>query len=415
MKKLFLITTGFPYPAKSMETYLETETQYYDLFDEVNIISLGIRRKTLGEKRIVNCKCKVNIFPIIFASKLVYLINGISVVFDRYFYREIIELQKNRKLNLKRIIRLIIYISRSHFDARRVVKTLGLDKKRPVKDAVIYCYRFEYQPYVALLLKKYFVNPTLIARAHRYDLYEERNCDQYIPARKLLLKKLSRVYLISQDGYAYLASKFPEFKEKMGISRLGTLDNGINNCENKRTYFRVVSCSNIVPVKRIDRIISVLSKVKTQRIEWVHFGWGEEGNKIIKMASEMLGESIKVVFKGRVENKVILEFYKNNAVNLFINLSDSEGIPVSIMEAMSFGIPCIATNVGGTSEIVVNEINGYLINDEDDKYIASKVDCIASMNGESYKQFRAEARNTWEQKFNADKNYRAFVEEIKNI
>lgn len=176
-----------------------------------------------------------------------------------------------------------------------------------------------------MLLKKYFVNPTLIARAHRYDLYEERNCDQYIPARKLLLKKLSRVYLISQDGYAYLASKFPEFKEKMGISRLGTLDNGINNCENKRTYFRVVSCSNIVPVKRIDRIISVLSKVKTQRIEWVHFGWGEEGNKIIKMASEMLGESIKVVFKGRVENKVILEFYKNNAVNLFINLSDSEG------------------------------------------------------------------------------------------
>lgn len=63
----------------------------------------------------------------------------------------------------------------------------------------------------------------------------------------------------------------------------------------------------------------------------------------------------------------------------------------------------------------MNEINGYLINDEDDKYIASKVDCIASMNGESYKQFRAEARNTWEQKFNADKNYRAFVEEIKNI
>lgn len=50
MKKLFLITTGFPYPAKSMETYLETETQYYDLFDEVNIISLGVRRKTLGEK-----------------------------------------------------------------------------------------------------------------------------------------------------------------------------------------------------------------------------------------------------------------------------------------------------------------------------------------------------------------------------
>ena len=110
-----------------------------------------------------------------------------------------------------------------------------------------------------------------------------------------------------------------------------------------------------------------------------------------------------------------MEFYRNNAINLFINLSDSEGIPVSIMEAMSFGIPCIATNVGGTSEIVVNGINGYLIDDEDDEYIAGKVDSIATMNAEGYRQLRDAARNTWEQKFNAKKNYRVFIEEIKNI
>lgn len=41
-------------------------------------------------------------------------------------------------------------------------------------------------------------------------------------------------------------------------------------------------------------------------------------------------------------------------------MSDSEGIPVSIMEAMSFGIPVIARNVGGMSEIV-NEENGLLL------------------------------------------------------
>ena len=133
------------------------------------------------------------------------------------------------------------------------------------------------------------------------------------------------------------------------------------------------------------------------------------------MASETLGENVNAVFEGRVENRKVLEFYRNNAINLFINLSDSEGIPVSIMEAMSFGIPCIATNVGGTSEIVVNGINGYLIDDEDDEYIAGKVDSIATMNAEDYRQLRDAARNTWEQKFNAKKNYRVFIEEIKNI
>lgn len=171
----------------------------------------------------------------------------------------------------------------------------------------------------------------------------------------------------------------------------------------------------MVQVKRIDRIVSTLSKVKTQKIEWVHFGSGEEESKIRKMASEMLGENVKVIFKGRVENKKILEFYRSNDVNLFINLSDSEGIPVSIMEAMSFGIPCIATNVGGTSEIVVDGMNGYLIDDEPDEYIADKVNSIASMNIECYEQLRDAARNTWEQKYNAENNYRTFIEEIKNI
>ena len=416
MKKLFLVTTGFPYPAKSMETYLETEIQYYDSFDEVNIISLGVKRKTLGEKRTINCESKVNVFPIVFGSKLAYIINGISAFFDRNFYREILDLQKNKKLNFKRFIRLIIYISRSHYDARKAKRTLGLNQKTLVQDAVIYSYRFEYQPYVALLLAKYFDNPALIARAHGYDLYEERNTDNYIPARRVLLKEFDRVYLISQDGYNYLTSKFPEYRNKMAISRLGTLDNGIKKCDNKGPCFRIVSCSNIVPVKRVDRIISALSKVKTQKIEWIHFGSGEEESKIRKMASELLGENVKPIFKGRVENKKVLEFYRSNVVNLFINLSTSEGIPVSIMEAMSFSIPCIATNVGGTSEIVMDGINGYLINDdESDEYIAGKLDFIASLNIECYEQLRYAARNTWEQKYNAENNYRTFIEEIKNI
>jgi len=44
----------------------------------------------------------------------------------------------------------------------------------------------------------------------------------------------------------------------------------------------------------------------------------------------------------------VLNYYASNPVDVFINTSSSEGLPVSIMEAMSFGIPVIATNVGGT-------------------------------------------------------------------
>lgn len=47
--------------------------------------------------------------------------------------------------------------------------------------------------------------------------------------------------------------------------------------------------------------------------------------------------------------------YSEHPVDVFINLSTNEGVPVSIMEAISFDIPIVATDVGGTSEIVTDE------------------------------------------------------------
>ena len=57
---------------------------------------------------------------------------------------------------------------------------------------------------------------------------------------------------------------------------------------------------------------------------------------------------------GHLDNNEIFNMYKNNSYDYFITLSESEGLPVSIMEAISCGIPVIATAVGGITEIVIN-------------------------------------------------------------
>lgn len=49
---------------------------------------------------------------------------------------------------------------------------------------------------------------------------------------------------------------------------------------------------------------------------------------------------------GYIANKDLLDWYKTNKPSIFINVSSSEGVPVSIMESMSCGIPTIATDVG---------------------------------------------------------------------
>ena len=135
--------------------------------------------------------------------------------------------------------------------------------------------------------------------------------------------------------------------------------------------------------------------------------------KLKELAHQKLSENISYEFKGRVENKEVLNFYITNKPQLFINVSSSEGIPVSIMEAMSFGIPCVATNVGGNSEIVHNNINGVLLNSTPSiNEIAKVIMSIKAKSQTEYNVMSEKVFETWENEYNADKNY---IEFIRNI
>ena len=72
-----------------------------------------------------------------------------------------------------------------------------------------------------------------------------------------------------------------------------------------------------------------------------------------------LNSNIDFRITGWITKIEIFNLYKFEKPNLFLNLSTSEGLAVSIMEACSFGIPIIATNVGGTPELV--DYNGVLV------------------------------------------------------
>ena len=83
-------------------------------------------------------------------------------------------------------------------------------------------------------------------------------------------------------------------------------------------------------------------------------------------------------------------------VDLFLNVSEYEGVPVSVMEAQSFGIPVIATAVGGTPEIV-NEENGFLLpeNPSQDEIASAIYDVVT--NKEKWEKKRMLSRKNWEE------------------
>ena len=74
-----------------------------------------------------------------------------------------------------------------------------------------------------------------------------------------------------------------------------------------------------------------------------------------------IGDNVEVDLKGQVTHENVLKWFEENPADVFVNVSSSEGLPVSIMEAFSYGIPAIATAVGGMPEIVTEDC-GVLLN-----------------------------------------------------
>lgn len=133
-------------------------------------------------------------------------------------------------------------------------------------------------------------------------------------------------------------------------------------------------------------------------INLVLLGDGRDRKLLESMAAEM-GLSDHVDFRGFVGQDVIAEELRSSDV--FVLPSYAEGIPVSLMEAMATGIPVIATNVGGVTELVVNQETGQVVHASDELSLA---DAIArySDQPEFYQRIAKNAREKVSEEFSIE-------------
>ena len=396
---LVLITNTFPFGKG--ETFIDNELPFYNKFYKVYIVSIDYNNSL----RIKNLDSSINVIRIPKWNNLLKILWLIYSLFLPEFYKELFQLVKKKKLFRYRLYSLLAFLATGN----RIVwytKNKFLPKGNHF---VFYSYWLHHGAYASIKLRNVFGGKA-VSRCHRYDLYEYRNNIQYLPLRKYLLNHLDKIYSISEDGAKYLRKYNTD--SNICISRLGTKDNGINECKLNDEELCIVSCSWISPVKRIHRILEALSSIYSMRINWVHIGGGD-GLIDLKEKSKTLPQNVSVHFLGSMNPSEIIDLYKKQSFHVFVNVSESEGIPVSIMEAMSFGIPVIATDVGGTSEIVVDKLNGFLLKkDFSNDELASLLFKIKQMSESEYNILCNEARNTWENKYNSSKNYSEFVDSL---
>lgn len=277
---------------------------------------------------------------------------------------------------------------------------------------VLYSYWMYEVAYLATRLKEHFPYCKFVTRCHGYDLYEERHPNGYLPFRNYILKNVDRVFPISENGKEYLKKLYgDEIGAKTEIARLGTIRKAkIPVKQEREDSIVLVSCSNLVDVKRVHLIINAFMNCR-HKVHWYHFGAGELREKLEAQAKEF-PVHVKCTFMGYQANEDVQKFYAEHYIDAFINVSQSEGIPVSVMEAESYGIPIIATNVGGTAEIVHDKKNGVLLDvGFTNNDLLDAIDEVV----EKADRYRSEALHTWEIMSDAHRVFPEFYKKLAEV
>lgn len=416
-RAIILVTSSFPFG--DGEPFLHLEVEYLkQWFDRVVVLSCNEKGTGLTSQHVVFDNFEA--YHLNTNLNLIDRLGQVPRLFTHPDVRDEIQVVSKvykQPLSLGHIKTLLVSLAKAEKIAQRLTH-LAHQLKNEGYIVTTYSYWAMEGALAAALVKRNLPSHRAVCRAHAWDVYFERSHYGYLPFRKLIYTGLDAVFFISENARQYALAQLPGLlnRQRMLHARLGirTSDSQLNFSRMFRS-FRVVSCSYLIAIKRVERIIDALSLIQNMDVEWTHFGDGPMLNQLRAYATQKFADrpNIRWELKGRVANWEILQFYATHPVDAFLSVSRFDGIPVSIMEAMSFGIPAVATHVGGVAEIVVNDANGVLLNEDPTPIeVASALRKMAVMSDGECLRMREAARAMWGQFYNAEVNYYGFCETL---
>lgn len=157
----------------------------------------------------------------------------------------------------------------------------------------------------------------------------------------------------------------------------------------------------LIYAKGVQDLISAFAKIKDTdpEVKLLIVGDGPYRANLENLAYQTDCAS-SILFLGQKNQNEVIDVL--SATDIFVNPSYSEGLGISVMEAASIGLPIIATDVGGTREIITTDKTGILIKARDVGQLVEEL-CRLRANAELRKKLGGNARILAERKFNWDK------------
>jgi glycosyltransferase involved in cell wall biosynthesis len=410
MATIVIVTSSFPFPGG--EQFLESEMEFWDGSRDRVILLPAI---AAGVPRSVPAGIEVNLTLARVRTKLNKASYLIATLGSKILLNEIFYLRSVGKLNLNLLYQAMLTTSQALLVAHGLHKVStacgGID--------LVYTYWNDTEAIGAAIAKRRGHVRHVVSRAHGYDVFEDIRVGAYMPLKRQFIDDFDFLYPVSKFGHEYLADVFGVPPERNVVCRLGVdiPDGRTQPSEHGRCH--IVSIAFCEDVKRIDKTIHALAAAAGLRPDisfvWIHVGGGPLLGRLEALAEAVLSPLINVeyVFTGNMSHDEVRDFLLGQPIDMFINTSESEGIPVSIMEAMSCGIPAIAPDVGGMPEIVGNGRGVLMSTVPDVAEIAAQL--TGFLSGAKRPENRQEVREFISREFNAGENYRSFVERCIHV
>jgi glycosyltransferase involved in cell wall biosynthesis len=396
-RRLLLVTNDYPYPDSEqfLETEIETLRRHFTTIDVVAVNH--VHRRAKPRPRSVPLEVRIVDLGAIDGWQAARACAHES---PRLAAQAVLAARHAGVRNPMGLFSLMAIVIRRCDVARRIIRAGLLEPSHAV-----YAYWANTTAYLLAELRAMSPRDTLpqpfVTRAHGYDLWAERAGLRHLPFQPAVIAACDRVCPCSDRGAEYLREHYPAHAQKIHRFYLGVAPQPTAAATSTDGVLRLLTCSQLVPVKRLHRLAEAMGRLR-RRVLWTHLGDGPEGPALREMCAR-LDPPVRAEFPGAMPHQAVLEFYRTHPVDLFVNTSASEGVPVSIMEALSFGVPVLATSVGGVSELVRPDVGRLLPSD------FPVQDLVACLENHTNSEYDRKHIQQWQQHAFSTANYEAFA------